>query len=48
VSNEIADRAWGVQIIKDTVTDELGHWPDDEEDDVTPARITDHNNKKQH
>jgi hypothetical protein len=48
VSNEIADRAWGVQIIKDTVVEELGYWPDDEDDDPAPAAIADRDIVQKH
>jgi hypothetical protein len=48
VSNEIADRAWGVDIVKDTVIEQLGYWPEDEDGDPTPTPITEHESGQQH
>jgi hypothetical protein len=45
VSNEITNRgAWGVQIIKDTVVDQLGYWPED----ALKAPITKDDNGQSH
>jgi hypothetical protein len=45
--NEYASRSWVAEIIKDTAIDQLGYWPDDDEDEPAAAPIAKNDNGQQ-